>query len=650
MLAFFRRIINSKAGLIITLVVLGTIALAFASGDVSSLRTQGLAALGGSDDVVTVGDARITAPDLRQRILQQVEQGRQQQPTLDVAQFIAGGGFEATVERLTDALAIQQLARQAGARVSKRSIDGQIAAIPGLQGADGKFDPDLFRALLAQRKLSERGVRDDIELDMTTQLLSAGLLRPAGQAPAQLAQPYADLSLDKRGGQIAFVPSAAMPAGAPASDAEARAWYQSHLARYTVPERRVIRYARIGADQVKARATPTDAEIAKSYNDDRAKYAATQKRSLTTVVVLDQAGATRLAAAAKGGSLTTAAKAAGLTASTQTLVDQATLATSTSPAFAAAAFAASKGALVGPVRGGLGYTVATVDAVQQVAGRGLAQVHDEIAATLLKGKTTEALARLHDTLDDAIGGNSTFDELVADQHLAAATTPALLANGIDPDQPAAKPDPALAPLVQAAFAGSEGDEPQLVPTDAAGGFALVALSRVTRPTPVPFAQARPRVAADIAADRARLAARRIAGDLLARLDRGTPMAAAWTATGLKAAPPHPLNAARDDVDRAQGANKAVLALLFAMGKGQAKLLEAPGGAGWAVIKLDTITPGRAAGDATRNEAVRSAFTQVLGHEYLQQFARAARLAVNARVNADAVARVKADLLKSGAAQ
>ena len=648
MLAFFRRVINSKAGLIVTFLALGAIALAFASGDVSSLRTQGLAALGGSDDVATIGDVHLSAPDFRNRILQGVEQARQQQPTLDVAQFIAGGGYEGTLERLTDALAIREFGRDQGIRISRRSVDGQIASIPGLQGPDGRFDPNLFRALLAQRKLSEQGVRDDIELDLTTQLLTAGLARPAGQAPAQLALPYADMSLDKRAGEIAFVPSAAMPAGAPATEAEAQAFYRSHLARYTVPERRVIRYARVGADQVKARAIPTDAEIAKAYASDAAKYAATQKRNVTTVVVLDQAGAARLAAAAKGGTpLAAAAKAAGLAATTGQPQDKAALAAATSPAFADAAFAATKGAVVGPVRGGLGFTVGKVEQVQDVAGRTLAQVHDEIAAALTKTKTADALARLHDTLDDGLGGNATFDELVKDAGLAATATPALLANGSDPDQPAAKPDPALAPLVQAAFGMTEGDEPQLVPTGADGSFALVALGRVARATPRPFTAARAQVTADIAADRARLAARRVAGDLLAKLERGTPMAAAWSATGLKAAPPHPLVASRDDIERAQGPAKAPLALMFAMAKGQAKLLEAPGGAGWAVIRLDTITPGHAAGNPERQGQVRAAFTQVIGREYLQQFARASRLATHTTINADAVARLKAELLKAG---
>ncbi len=644
MLAFFRRLINSKVGLVITFIVLGLIALAFASGDVSSIRTQGLAALGGSDDVAQVGKVRITAAELKLRAGQEMEAFRQQQPTIDMAQFVAGGGLEGTLERLVSSLALDQFGARQGMLVSKRAVDGQIASIPGLQGANGQFDPTLFRQLLAERKLTETNVRADLSRDLMGKMLTDRLLRP-GQAPQQLALPYANLSLEKRAGEIAFVPSAAVPAGTAPTDAELQAFYTRNVARYTVPEQRVIRYARITPEQVKAKATPTEADIAQAYKQDSAKYAATEQRTITQVVVLDQAGAQALAAKAKGGqSLTDAARAAGLEASTQTKLTKAALAQRASPAVADAVFAAARGAVVGPVKGGLGYTVARVDAVEQVAGRTLAQVHDEIAAALTKQKTADALNAVHDAIDDKLAGNATFDELVGDQKLSAQTSAPLLATGADPDQPGAQPDPTLAPLIKAAFQMQDGDEPQMVPTAADGSFALVALGRVAAAAPRPLAQVREQVARDVAADHARQAARRVAGQILAAVNKGQSLDAAWAASGLKSAGPHALAASREDVEKAPEPARAPLALMFAMAKGTAKLLEAPGGAGWAIVKLNGITPGDASHDLARVGSVRAAFGQVLGREYLEQFARAARAAIGVTINQPAVAKVKADLL------
>ena len=72
MLTFFRRIINSRAGVVITFITLGVIALAFAAGDVSNLRTNGMGGLGGNT-VAKAGDQSISAADLRQAAQAQVQ-------------------------------------------------------------------------------------------------------------------------------------------------------------------------------------------------------------------------------------------------------------------------------------------------------------------------------------------------------------------------------------------------------------------------------------------------------------------------------------------------------------------------------------------------------------------------------------------------
>lgn len=646
MISTFRRLIYSKVGAVIAFVLLALFALEFAPGAVSGLRSEGIGTLTGGNDVLRVGKTRVSAPDFQARVEQEMEGYRQQNPQLDMAQFVNGGGFDAVLQRLTNGLAMEQFGHDQGMVVSRRAVDGQIASIPGLQGPNGQFDEQLFRQLLAQRKLTEAGVRTDLSRDMLAVMLTGTLLRPQ-PVPQNLALPYANLSLEKRAGVIAFVPTKAMPAGPAPTDAELQAFYARNLPRYTTPERRALRFARVTPDQVKA--TPTDAEIAQAYNADRAKYAATEKRTITQVVVLDQAGATALAARVKDGTpLVAAATAAGLSTSTKTLLTKAALATETSPAVADAVFGAVKGAAIGPVRGGLGFTVARVEDVQQVAGRTLAQVREEIAKTLATTKTADALQAARDKIDDALAGNDTFDEVVKDRGLAAQTSPALLASGIDPDHPGT-PDPAFAPMLQAAFQMGDGDEPQLVATGPDGSFALVSLARIVPAAPRPLAQIRGQVTQDLASDRARQAARRAAGQILAKVNGGASLQAAWVQSGVAGEGPKPLAASREDIDRAQGPSKGPLALMFAMAPGTAKLLEAPGGAGWAIIRLERIQPGDASKDTARIAAIRQAFGGLVGREYAEQFARAAQKTVGVTTNKDALAKVKAQLLGQGGA-
>lgn len=645
MLSFFRGIINSKVGVIVTFVVLGVIALAFAAGDVTGLRTTGMGGLSGNN-VATIGKQKLSVAELRSRAENELQAARQQQPTIDMAQFVASGGLDGTLERSITSMALEQFGIDNGMAVSKRAVDGQIASIPALQGPNGKFDPALYQRILAERKLTDPQIRGDIARDTMAQQLTLPTIG-ATQMPQQLALPYASLLLEKRAGEIGIIPVKAVASVTPPTDAEIQAFYKRNLARYTVPQRRVVRYALVTVDQVKARATPTEAEIAKAYAADSAKYAATEKRTIAQVIVADQAGANAIAAKVKGGaSLQDAARAAGLESSTQT-VDKAAYAGTTSPAAADAAFAAQRGAVIGPIKGPLGWLVGRVDAIEQVKGKTLAEVRGEIAETLTKQKTTQALGAVHDAIDDALSGNATFDEVVGDQKLTPQKTPALLANGADPDNPMAKPDPALAPVIAAAFQAEEGDDPQMVTTGPDGGFAVVALGQIVPASPRPLAQIRQAVANDVIIDRAQNAARKIAAEVVARVGKGASLKDALAATKLQLPPVQPLAATRAQLSANPRGAPPPLALMFSMAQGTAKMIEGPNDAGWIIVKLDKIDAGNAAGNKAAIDGTRADIGRALGREYVEQFARAVRADVGVKTNAATLARVRADLTGQG---
>src|SRR3546814_3375159 len=87
---------------------------------------------------------------------------------------------------------------------------------------------------------------------MTREIFARQLIVPtvgASQIPMQVALPYAALLLEKRQGHVGFVPATAVAAGKAPTDAEIATFYSHETARYTVPERRVIRYAVVMPDR-----------------------------------------------------------------------------------------------------------------------------------------------------------------------------------------------------------------------------------------------------------------------------------------------------------------------------------------------------------------------------------------------------------------
>ena len=72
-----------------------------------------------------------------------------------MAQFVAGGGVDATLERLINGLALEEFGERQGMVVSKRAIDGQIASIPGCRAPTASSTRRSTASCSAQRKLTE---------------------------------------------------------------------------------------------------------------------------------------------------------------------------------------------------------------------------------------------------------------------------------------------------------------------------------------------------------------------------------------------------------------------------------------------------------------------------------------------------------------
>lgn len=647
MLTFLRRMLFSTAGKIIALLLLIFIAVAFALGDITNLSGGGAPA-GGA--LVQVGDQKVTEAELRQRLKAALDRVRQQNPTVDMVQFVNGGGFDQVLEQVVNGLALEAYAREQGMAVSKAAVDGEIASIPAFQGLDGKFSQATFNQILAREGLTA----DQIRSDITRETLGQWLIGPtigATQVPSQFATPYASLLLERRKGSVGFIPASAIAAGATPTDAEITAFYRRNGSRYTLPERRIVRYAVVRPADVAERARATDAEIAEQYRKDAAKYAAATRRQLSQVIVADQAAANALAARVKGGTgLAAAATAAGLKASTVDNADKAGFARATSQAIADAAFAGAQDAVVGPLRSPLGWHVVKVEKIEQIAAKPLDAVRGEIADAITKRKEAEVLADMRSRIDTGLADNATFDEALAEAKLTAQTTPPLFADGRETQATtpgAAQPDPLLAQIAQGGFAMEQDQDPQLIPIGQDGGFALIKIERVLQAAPRPLAEIRDTVVRDFVADRQLQGARKAAAAVLADVNKGTPIADALRKTGLTLPPLQPLDAARGQLAQMGAQLPAPVRLMFSMAAKKAKLTESPNGEGYWVVWLDEIQPGDATGNQQLIAQTRGQLGQATGPEYVEQFAAAVRKSVGVKRDEAAIARLKASLSGQG---
>ena len=643
MLKSFRSFTKSRYGLIAVFVFLAVIAFAFAASDITGMQTAGTTSRAGT--VAKVGGTAITDAEVRDRIDRFIRSQQREGRTVTMEQFLDQGGLELTIDDLINSAAMLEFAQKSGMNVSKRLIDGEIASTPAFQGFDGKFDQNAFQRWMGEQRISPASFYDQATRDRYGNWLVNRASLGLTNLPQGIALPYASLELERRRGVVGFIQTAALDAGAMPDDKALAAYYAKNQARYMVPQRRVIRYAPINLEALKAQSAATEAEIAAAYKGAAAKYAAAEKRTIDMVTALDQATAAKVATAAKAGTLDAAARAAGLQARAFAASEKAAVASGVSPQFADAAFAAQANVLTGPVKIGPSWFVFRVSKVEQVAARTLDQVRGEIAAEITTRKTAQTFADLRQKIEDGIGDGKTFDEAVKDANLTAQRTPALTAQGVDPANPEAKPDPALAPIMRAGFTfEAAGDEPQLVPTSPDGGAALVSLERIVAAAPKPLAEIRADVLKDYGRDQQLAKARQIAAAMLPKLEKGMSMAQAVAEAGItRGAPPKPFDFKRSEIADKENFIK----MAFAMAPKKAKLLEAPDRSGYYVVYLEAIEEHSAANDPLLLANARSALSQQVGPEIARQFIRAIRADLKITRNENAIKQLRESLLRSG---
>ncbi|TFI57281.1 hypothetical protein E2493_15530 [Sphingomonas parva] len=649
MLSLFRRGIVSKLMLIVLGIGLFAIVITgFGTGG------SGLGGLGGGggDTIAVVEGEKITTKELTDEVNRQLSRLRQQQPELDMATFLRQGSLEAIADQMIDMEATAAFGRKMGLGATREMVDREIARIPAFQNLAGQFDEATFRRALEQEKISEQQLRQEIAQRMIQRQL---MLPAAGSAyvPRGLASQYASLLLETRSGVVGAVPAAAMGPGREPSDAEIQDFYGKNQGRYTIPERRTIRYAVFGRDTLGDAAKATDAEIQAEYQRNAATYAPKQTRVLSQVVLPDEAAARALAQKIAGGaSFAAAAQQAGFTPSDTAIGEQskeayARLAT---PALANAVFAAAKGATVGPERSPLGWHVVRVDDIKTTPGRTLAEVRGEIATRIEQQKAADALADVAARIENAIGEGATFQEVVQKEKLAARDTVPVTAAGAAPGTPNWQPPAELAPLLKTAFELEPNAEPVVEVVAPNERYAVMIVTNVTPAAAPPLAQIRDRVKTDLVIRRATERARAVAASIQSKINAGTPPAQAFAEAQVKLPPVQPVTAVRRDIARQGGQVPPPLAMLFSLPRGKARLLPVPNGGGWFVVYLDKIVPGDASKEPALIDAVRGQFNEVIGNEYVEQLTRAIRARSDIRRNEGAFTALKQQLLSGGAAQ
>ena len=642
MISFFRNFFKSKIGLPVFIGFLILIALAFASADISG--TANLGGLAGDEKVAVVGDNEVTTEEMQSAMNTALRRERPQNQTITMPQFVAAGGLEGELDRLIDRYAISQFAKEYGLRGGENLVNSEILQISAFRNLTGDFDDNTYQAALRQQGLTDAMLRGDI----SDSLLAEQLMRPAlaaPQMPEAAARQYAALVLERRQGQIALIPSAEYAPDRQPSDDELATFYAENSENYILPERRTLRFAAFGPNNVSTNLTPSAEQIAARYEENAEFYQASESRAISSFVVPTQAAAAALVERIRGGvSLDIAAQEANFQISRGELLALSDMASSTSPEFAQNVFAAEQGAVIEPERGALGWYVAQLDNIERIPARSLAEVSDTIALQLQQEARAGALIELSSQIEELVDTGTSLSDVATQFELEVSVVPDVLADGRLFGGLGQGISPALRPILETSFQMDEG-RPQLAELVAGTQFLIFDVESIVESAPPPIDEVREQIelawSLDEGAKEARLAANRI----LEAVSSGTGLNEAMRAENAALSQVQDINLRRAELFADQNQRiPAPIVLLFSMARGSTKVLEDANSLGWYIVDLGTIESDSLDDAPELLANTRASLAPALVGEYNAQLTRAIRNAVGVERNDEALEALRESLV------
>src|SRR5450830_750795 len=189
--------------------------------------------------------------------------------------------------------------------ITDQILQQAILATPGLVRADGTFDSDKYKSILASRGMSpamyEQSLRQDMALE---QLINA--VQNTSIVPKTVTARVALIGEQEREVQALTFKSADYTSQVKVTDDMVKAYYDKNAAQFEIPEMIKAEYVVLSNDVLADQVTATDAEIQEFYKSNTKAYSVDEQRRASHILIAvskDASAADKAKAKAKADSL-----------------------------------------------------------------------------------------------------------------------------------------------------------------------------------------------------------------------------------------------------------------------------------------------------------------------------------------------------------
>ncbi|MFZ6719534.1 SurA N-terminal domain-containing protein [Undibacterium sp. Ji49W] len=240
---------------------------------------------GGDTAVATVAGTSITQSELDQATRDQLDRLRQMYgPQFDSKLLSTPEAKQNILDELIARKAMTAEVVRKKLMISDATLQQTILKESGLTKADGTFDTERYKSLLAAQGLSPAGYEQRLRQDMTLQqLLSA--VQGSAFVPKAVTERLSAINEQEREVQAMMLKSDDFASRVKITDDMLKAYYDKNAAQYEIPEQINAEYVILNSEALAAQVTVSDADVQSYYEQNKKLYGTDEQRRASHILI-----------------------------------------------------------------------------------------------------------------------------------------------------------------------------------------------------------------------------------------------------------------------------------------------------------------------------------------------------------------------------